>query len=35
MLSSIDCRLWIIKQVHNQSMGGLGVIMINDFYQAP
>ncbi len=33
MLSFIDRRLWIIKQVHNQFMGGLDVIMIGDFYQ--
>ncbi len=35
MLSSIDYRLWIIKQVHNQFMGGLDVIIISDFYQTP
>jgi len=35
MLSFIDCRLRIIKQVHNEFMGGLDVIMTNDFYQAP
>jgi hypothetical protein len=28
MLSSIDCRLWMIKQVHNQFLGGLDVIMM-------
>jgi hypothetical protein len=33
MLSFIDCRLQIIKQVHNQFMGGLDIIMIGDFYQ--
>jgi hypothetical protein len=35
MLSFIDHRLRITKQVHNQFMGGLDVIMINDFYQTP
>jgi len=35
MLSFIDHRLRIIKQVHNQIMGGLDVMMINDFYRAP
>jgi hypothetical protein len=34
MLTFIDCRLHAIKQVHNQFMGGLDVIMIGDFYQA-
>jgi hypothetical protein len=27
--------LRIIKQVHNEYMGGLDIIMTNDFYQAP
>jgi hypothetical protein len=35
MLTFIDQRLRVIKQVHNQFMGGLDVIMTNDFYQAP
>jgi hypothetical protein len=35
MLSSIDYKLGIIKQVHNQFMGGLDVIIISDFYQTP
>jgi hypothetical protein len=35
MLNFIDCRSHVIKQVHNQFMGGLDVIMTNDFYQAP
>jgi hypothetical protein len=35
MLSFIDRRLRIIKQVHNEFMGGLDVIMTSDFYQAP
>jgi hypothetical protein len=35
MFSFIDCRLCIIKQVHNEFLGGLDVIMINHFYQAP
>jgi hypothetical protein len=35
MLSFINHRLRIIKQVHNQIMGGLDVMMIGDFYQAP
>jgi hypothetical protein len=33
MLSFIDHRLCIIKQVHNEFMGGLNVMMTNDFYQ--
>jgi hypothetical protein len=33
MLSFIDRRLRVIKQVHNEFMGRLDVIMINDFYQ--
>jgi hypothetical protein len=35
MLSFIDRRLQIIKQVHNQFMCGLNAIMTFDFYQAP
>jgi hypothetical protein len=35
MLTFIDCKLQVIKQVHNQYMGGLDVIIISDFYQAP
>jgi hypothetical protein len=35
MLFFIDCRLHIIKQVHNEFMGGLDVIMTSDFYQTP
>jgi hypothetical protein len=35
MLSFIDCKLRIIKQVHNQFMGNFDVIMIGDFYQTP
>ncbi len=35
MLSFIDRRLRIIKQVHNEFMCGLDVIMTGDFYQAP
>jgi hypothetical protein len=35
MLSFINHRLRIIKQVHNEFMGGLSVILISDFYQAP
>jgi hypothetical protein len=34
MLTFIDCKLHDIKQTHNEFMGGLDVIMINDFYQA-
>jgi hypothetical protein len=34
MLIFIDHRLCILKQVHNEFMGGLNVIMIGDFYQA-
>jgi hypothetical protein len=33
MLSFIDHKLQIIKQVHNQFMGGLDIRMIGDFYQ--
>ncbi len=32
MLTFIDCRLFVIKQVHNQFMSGLDVIMACDFY---
>jgi len=32
MLSFIDHKLQIIKQVHNQFTGGLDIIMIGDFY---
>ncbi len=35
MLSFIDHRLRVIKQVHKTFMGGLDVIMTHDFYQAP
>jgi len=35
MLTFIDHKLCVIKQVHNQFMGGLDVIMIRNFYQAP
>jgi len=35
MLYFIDHRLHIIKQVHNEFMGELNVIMTSDFYQAP
>jgi hypothetical protein len=35
MLNFIDCKLHAIKQVHNQFMGGLDVIMTTNFYQAP
>jgi hypothetical protein len=35
MLTFIDCKLRIIKQLHNEFMGGLDVIMIGDFYQTP
>jgi hypothetical protein len=35
MLSFIDRRLCIIKQVHNEFMGGLDVIMTGEFYQTP
>jgi hypothetical protein len=34
-LTFIDHKLWVIKQVHNQFMGGIDVIMIGDFYQMP
>jgi hypothetical protein len=35
MLTFIDHKLHVIKQVHNQFMGGLDVIMTCDFYQIP
>jgi hypothetical protein len=35
MLFFIDRKLCIIKQVHNEFMGGLNVIMTSDFYQTP
>ncbi len=35
MLTFIDHKLHIIKQVHNEFMGGLNVIMIGEFYQTP
>jgi len=35
MLTFIDSRLHVIKQVHNQFMGGLDTIMTADLYQAP
>jgi hypothetical protein len=35
MLSFINRRLYVIKEVHNTFMGGLDVIMTGDFYQAP
>jgi hypothetical protein len=35
MLTFIHCRLRVIKQVHNQFMGGLDTIMTADPYQAP
>ncbi len=35
MWSFIDHRLHIIKRVHNEFMGELGVIMTSDFYQSP
>jgi hypothetical protein len=31
MLTFIDCRLCVIKQVHNEFMGGFDVIMTCDF----
>jgi hypothetical protein len=33
MLTFIDHRLCVIKQVHNQFMGGFDVIMTRDLYQ--
>ncbi len=35
MLSFMGCKLHVIKQVHDNFMGGLNVIMLGDFYQAP
>jgi hypothetical protein len=35
MLTFIDHKLHIIKEVHNEFMGGLNVIMIGDIYQTP
>jgi hypothetical protein len=35
MLTFIDCKLRILKQVHNEFMGSLDVIMIGEFYQTP
>jgi len=35
LLPFINCKLHIIKQVHNEFMGGLDVITIGDFYSAP
>jgi hypothetical protein len=35
MLSFINHRLQIIKQVHHQFMGGINVIMTSYFYQVP
>jgi hypothetical protein len=35
MLSFLDYRLWVVKQVHDDFMGGLDVIMSCDFYKAP
>ncbi len=35
MLSFIDHRLLIIKQVRNEFMGGIDVFLTGDFYQAP
>jgi hypothetical protein len=32
MLTFIGHRLHVIKQVHNKFMGGLYIIMTNDFY---
>ncbi len=31
----MGCKLHVIKQVHDNFMGGLNVIMLGDFYQAP
>jgi len=33
MLTFIDQRLLVIKQVHNQFMGSLDIILTIDFYQ--
>jgi len=35
MLALIDKKLHVIKQVHNQFMGGLDIIMTCDFYEGP
>jgi hypothetical protein len=35
MLTFIDYKLQVIKQVHKQFMGGLDAIIIGDFYQTP
>jgi len=35
MLTFIDHKLRIIKQVHNEFMGSLNVKMIDKFYQTP
>ena len=35
MLNAIDQRLYSIKHVRNKNFGGLDVIVIGDFYQAP
>jgi hypothetical protein len=35
MLTFIDRRLRVIKQVHNQFMGGLDIILTRDLYQVP
>ncbi len=35
MLSFIDCTLRVIKQVHDNFMGGLDVLMSSDFHQVP
>jgi hypothetical protein len=32
LLPFINCKLHILKQVHNEFMGGLDVITIGDFY---
>jgi len=34
ILTFIHCRLRVIKQVHNQFMGGLDIIMTGNLYQA-
>jgi hypothetical protein len=35
MLSFIDRRLHVIKQVDNEFIGRWDIIMISDFYQTP
>jgi hypothetical protein len=35
MLTFIDHRLHVIKQIHNQFMDGLDIIMTRDLYKAP